>query len=97
MLDTFFGTEDNSASYSKSLVVPLTETQSHPSSVFKSSATMGRLPTKRGEFYGHITLVDAGMVAQLDEIESRNFVGLLVAIGEGDGRAAADVVLGFFS
>ena len=46
-------------------------------------------------FYGQITLVDAGMVAQLDEDESTNFIGLLSALGEGDGRAAAEVLMKF--
>ena len=45
--------------------------------------------------YGSITLVDAGMVAQLDENESSNFIGLISALGEGDGRAAAEAILRF--
>lgn len=50
-----------------------------------------------GGFYGHITLVDAGMVAQLDEDESNNFIGLMSSLGEGDGRTAARAVLRFSS
>jgi aarF domain-containing kinase len=46
-------------------------------------------------FYGHITLVDAGMVAQLEDDESINFIGLLSSMGAGDGRSAADSVLKF--
>ena len=42
-----------------------------------------------------VTLVDAGMVAQLTEEESNIFIGLLAAIGEGDGRAAAELSLRF--
>jgi len=34
-----------------------------------------------GYFRGHITMVDAGMVAQLDPKESSNFVGLIAAMG----------------
>jgi len=50
-----------------------------------------------GGFYGQICLVDAGMVAQLDDDESTNFIGLISALGEGDGRAAAEAVLRFTS
>jgi predicted unusual protein kinase regulating ubiquinone biosynthesis (AarF/ABC1/UbiB family) len=46
-------------------------------------------------FYGHITLVDAGMVAQLEEDESANFIGLMSSLGAGDGRTAAQSVLKF--
>jgi len=42
-----------------------------------------------------IGLVDAGMVAILTEGEKRNFIGLLEAMGEGDGGEAADCVLEF--
>jgi aarF domain-containing kinase len=101
MLDIIFNpeTENSNTSWKSSeykSLVPLGATELHQTAV-RSSATMGKLPSRGGDFYGHITLVDAGMVAQLDETESRNFVGLLVAIGEGDGRAAAEVVLGFSS
>ncbi|CAJ1966840.1 unnamed protein product [Cylindrotheca closterium] len=42
-----------------------------------------------------ITLVDAGMVAQLTEEESSTFIGLLTTIGEGNGEAAAEFALQF--
>lgn len=42
-----------------------------------------------------IALVDAGMVAQLTEEEGQRFIGLLTALGEGDGRAAAEFALQF--
>jgi aarF domain-containing kinase len=42
-----------------------------------------------------ITLVDAGMVAQLTEAESSTFIGMLTCIGEGDGEAAAEFALRF--
>ncbi|GMH71689.1 hypothetical protein TL16_g05720 [Triparma laevis f. inornata] len=42
-----------------------------------------------------LTLVDAGMVASLTPEESLNFIGLLSALGAGDGRKAAEAVLGF--
>lgn len=42
-----------------------------------------------------ITLVDAGMVAQLTDEESSTFIGLLAAVGEGNGRAAAEFALRF--
>jgi aarF domain-containing kinase len=45
--------------------------------------------------YGHITLVDAGMVAQLDSKESENFIGLMASLGAGDGKSAAAAVLCF--
>ncbi len=49
------------------------------------------------KFLGQVTLVDAGMVAQLDDDESTNFIGLICALGEGDGRAAAKSILNFKS
>ena len=42
-----------------------------------------------------LTLVDAGMVASLTPEESLNFIGILSALGAGDGRKAAEAVLGF--
>ena len=44
--------------------------------------------------YG-ITLVDAGMVAQLTEYEGSVFIGLLASLGSGDGREAAQFALQF--
>jgi len=61
----------------------------------RKSRQQAGLPT--GDFHGHITLVDAGMVAQLDEDESTNFIGLMSSLGEGDGRSAARAVLRFSS
>ena len=48
-----------------------------------------------GKFSGKLVLVDAGMVAQLDESEKINFIGLIAAMGEGDGRTAAEAILRF--
>lgn len=42
-----------------------------------------------------LTLVDAGMVAKLTDMERTNFIGLLEAMGTGDGARAAGHVLGF--
>ena len=42
-----------------------------------------------------ITLVDAGMVAQLTDEESSTFIGMLTSIGDGDGEAAAEFALRF--
>jgi aarF domain-containing kinase len=42
-----------------------------------------------------ITLVDAGMVAQLNDHESSTFIGLLSSIGSGNGREAAQFALQF--
>jgi predicted unusual protein kinase regulating ubiquinone biosynthesis (AarF/ABC1/UbiB family) len=42
-----------------------------------------------------ITLVDAGMVAQLNDHESNIFIGLLSCLGEGDGEEAAKYALQF--
>lgn len=42
-----------------------------------------------------LTLVDAGMVAQLTNQESAIFIGLLSSLGAGDGQAAADFALQF--
>jgi len=50
---------------------------------------------KTGAKDARITLVDAGMVASLKIAEQRNFVGLLVSMGRGDGKAAAQHVLSF--
>ena len=42
-----------------------------------------------------VTLVDAGMVAQLSEEESTTFIGLMCSLGEGNGRAAAEFAMRF--
>ena len=52
-----------------------------------------KLPDSTPKFA--ICLVDAGMVAQLTEEESTTFIGLMAAIGEGNGRAAAEFALRF--
>ena len=53
--------------------------------------------TERGRRHGDpkIVLLDVGMVARLTPQESEAFIGLLHAIGAGDGRAAAAAVLQF--
>lgn len=42
-----------------------------------------------------VCLVDAGMVAQLTDEESANFIGILCSLGEGDGKFAAECALRF--
>ena len=42
-----------------------------------------------------IVMVDAGMVARLTPLEQQNFIGLLTAMGDGDGAAAARFILAF--
>jgi aarF domain-containing kinase len=42
-----------------------------------------------------VTLVDAGMVAQLTDNESSAFIGLLASLGTGDGKEAAKFALQF--
>ena len=42
-----------------------------------------------------VCLVDAGMVAQLTNDESENFIGLLCSLGDGDGKFAAQCALRF--
>jgi aarF domain-containing kinase len=42
-----------------------------------------------------IALVDAGLVAKPNAEESESFIGLLSAIGEGNGDEAANCILGF--
>ena len=44
-----------------------------------------------------ITLVDAGMVADLSDDEINNFAGLMSSLGAGDGRTAGEAVLRFTS
>ncbi|GKY91355.1 hypothetical protein MPSEU_000107700 [Mayamaea pseudoterrestris] len=62
--------------------------------VADAAATVDTTTRKRGSFLG-ISLVDAGMVAQLTEEESSNFIGLLASLGEGNGRDAANFALNF--
>ena len=42
-----------------------------------------------------VVLVDAGMVAQLVPEERKNFIGMLAAVGAGNGAEAAECVLNF--
>jgi len=44
-----------------------------------------------------ITLVDTGLVTTLTVDERRNFIGFLQALGDGDGRRAAQCMLGWSS
>ena len=60
----------------------------------KKEATSNSPTTAVSDKLG-ITLVDAGMVAQLNDEESSTFIGILAALGEGDGRAAAEFALRF--
>lgn len=53
------------------------------------------LSNKNGIEKYQITLVDAGMVAQLTEEESSTFIGMLTCVGDGDGEAAAEFALRF--
>jgi aarF domain-containing kinase len=53
------------------------------------------LEKKQEEACYRVTLVDAGMVAQLTEEESSTFIGFFSAMGEGDGKLAAKFALGF--
>lgn len=52
------------------------------------------LDAEEGSTY-RIVLLDVGMVARLTQQESDAFIGLLQAIGAGDGRAASRAVLRF--
>lgn len=42
-----------------------------------------------------LTLVDAGMVAQLTDVEAAVFIGILASLGSGSGREAAMFALQF--
>ena len=54
-----------------------------------------QLDKERAETTLRICLVDAGMVAQLTDEESSQFLGLLCSLGQGDGRLAAKFALQF--
>lgn len=56
----------------------------HPGNIL-----IGTLPDGRH----HISMVDAGLVAKLLPVEQHNFLRLFIAVGEGDGREAAESVL----
>ena len=51
----------------------------------------------KGNLRKEITLVDAGMVAALQDDEIENFAGLMSSLGAGDGRSAGEAVLKFSS
>jgi len=57
----------------------------------------GNLIFRRTGIFGkpQLVLLDAGMAAHLTTEERRNFIGLLQAIGDGDGRTVANRVLEF--
>ena len=67
---------------------------SNTTNVSSDQSIDSEVKRQRGSFLG-ITLVDAGMVAQLTERESSNFIGLLASLGEGNGRDAANFALHF--
>ena len=49
----------------------------------------------RTETHPRVILVDAGMVAKLTNKEQTNYIGMLQAMGEGNGRKAARHVMSF--
>lgn len=57
----------------------------------------GNLVFRRAGLLGkpQLVLLDAGMAAHLTDDERRNFIGLLQAIGDGNGQAVATCVLRF--
>ena len=80
--------------YLKMLIVDnLMHSDLHPGNIMLDIHMSDTSPRKMN--YGHITLVDAGMVAQLDSKESENFIGLMASLGAGDGKSAAAAVLCF--
>lgn len=59
----------------------------HPGNlIFRRAGLLGR---------PQLAVLDGGMAAHLTAEERRNFIGLLQAMGDGDGSAAAERVLGF--
>lgn len=65
----------------------------HPGNIMIEVMQSENQPIEAAKF--RITLVDAGMVAQLTEDESSTFIGLLTTLGEGNGEAAAEFALQF--
>jgi len=61
----------------------------------KALAVVDGKHDKQGSSRLGITLVDAGMVAQLTETEGSVFIGLLASLGSGNGREAAAFALQF--
>jgi len=75
--------------YLKMLLVDnLMHADLHPGNILVDMSGLQRSQFK-------LTLVDAGMVAQLNEAESMNFIGLLSALGASDADKAAEAVLSF--
>ena len=58
----------------------------HPGNILLDTASGSRRRRR-------IVLLDVGMVARLTHAEASSFIGLLQAVGAGDGRAAARAVL----
>mmetsp|Transcript_8473 Transcript_8473/g.20380 ORF Transcript_8473/g.20380 Transcript_8473/m.20380 type:complete len:672 (+) Transcript_8473:127-2142(+) len=65
----------------------------HPGNIIIDVMQSKNQELESAEF--QITLVDAGMVAQLTEEESSTFIGLLTTLGEGNGEAAAEFAMQF--
>lgn len=87
--------------YLKMLLVDnLMHADMHPGNILLDSAATAS-PTGGAAAGGprraspRIVMLDVGMVARLTKHEAEAFIGLLQAIGAGDGRAAARVVLRF--
>lgn len=84
LLDLMGGVNPDSDSSSVSLaLIPTDESADRESIKRISISTLG------------ITLVDAGMVAKLSPDESTNFIGLLCALGDGNGKIAGRCALQF--
>lgn len=67
----------------------------HPGNILiQSTGDGGSGGSKKGY---NIVLVDAGMVAKLTKTEQRNFIGMLTAMGDGNGHAAARFIMKFSS
>lgn len=67
------------------------------SSQEKVSKRIAHKNNNNGSLRGKVTLVDAGMVAELQDDEIENFAGLMSSLGAGDGRSAGEAVLKFSS
>jgi aarF domain-containing kinase len=65
----------------------------HPGNIMIDILNSGDRHAGSSKF--RFALVDAGMVTQLTQDEGQQFIGLLTALGEGDGRAAAEFALRF--
>lgn len=71
----------------------------HPGNILlqRRGATTQASGQNRNMNIDKLVLVDAGMVAELDQKEQRNFIGLMESLGEGDALEAAEYVLDFSS